>query len=132
MTVDDFVLGLPVLEETDFSNVEPFNLEFANFKESYTATMLINPIKAVKKVAAKKPAVTKEPTIKIAPASLAESKVIEKIAGLHKDGYAVTLKCEGRNKQVKDGECILKYIRANKPIELIGMRSGMAARTVQL
>ena len=88
--------------------------------------------KAVKKVAAKKPVVKKVAVVKVSPASLAESKIIEKIAGLHKDGYAVTLKCEGRNKQVKDGECILEYIRVNKPVELVGMKSGMAARTVQL
>jgi len=84
--------------------------------------------KAVKKAPAKKKAVVK----KVSPATASESKVIEKIAALHKDGFAVTLKCEGRNKQVKCGECIINYIRTNKPIELIGMKSGMAARTVQL
>jgi hypothetical protein len=87
--------------------------------------------KAVKKAPVKKKAVVKK-VVKVSPASLAESKVVEKIAALHKDGFAVTLKCEGRNKQVKAGECILEYIRVNKPIELVGMKSGMAARTVQL
>ena len=84
--------------------------------------------KTVKKAPVKKKAVIK----KVAPASLAESKVIDKITALQEDGFAVTLKCEGRNKQVKPDECILEYIRVNKPVELVGMKSGMAARTVQL
>lgn len=86
--------------------------------------------KSVKKAPVKKKVIAKK--VAVSPASLAESKVIEKIAGLHKAGFAVTLKCEGRNKQVKADECILEYIRVNKPIELVGMKSGMAARTVQL
>lgn len=61
-----------------------------------------------------------------------ESKVIDKLTLLQKDGYSVTLRCEGRQKQVKAGECILAYIRANKPIELVGMQSGTAAKTVPL
>ena len=88
--------------------------------------------KEVKKVATKKPVVKKGAVVKIAPASLAESKIVAEIATLQEAGYAVTLKCEGRNKQVKPNECILEYIRANKPIELIAMKSGSAARTVLL
>jgi hypothetical protein len=86
--------------------------------------------KSVKKAPVKKKVIAKK--VVVSPATLAESKVSDKIAALHKDGFAVTLKCEGRNKQVKEGECILEYIRVNKPIELVGMKSGMAARTVQL
>ena len=86
--------------------------------------------KSVKKAPVKKKVVAKK--VVVSPASLAESKVVEKIAALQESGFAVTLKCEGRNKQVKAGECILEYIRVNKPIELVGMKSGMAARTVQL
>ena len=86
--------------------------------------------KSVKKAPVKKKVVAKK--VAVSPASLAESKVVEKIAALQESGFAVTLKCEGRNKQVKAGECILEYIRVNKPIELVGMKSGMAARTVQL
>ena len=86
--------------------------------------------KSVKKAPVKKKVIAKK--VVVSPASLAESKVIEKIAALQESGFAVTLKCEGRNKQVKPGECILEYIRANKPVELVGMKSGMAARTVQL
>ena len=102
--------------------------------------------KAVKKVAAKKPVVKKVSRVakvvdvskvkpitgKVVMVSKFEGSVLDKVSALIEDGFAVTLKCEGRNKQVKDGECILEYIRANKPIELIGMKSGMAARTVQL
>ena len=71
-------------------------------------------------------------TGKVVMVSKFEDSVLDKIAALQESGFAVTLKCEGRNKQVKSGECVLEYIRANKPIELVGMKSGMAARTVQL
>jgi len=88
--------------------------------------------KTVKKVPVKKAPAVKKVIAKALVATASEGKVIAKIEALQKDGFAVTLKCEGRNKQVKCGECIIEYIRTNKPVELIGMKSGMAARTVQL
>jgi len=84
---------------------------------------------AEKKTAPKK---TKPAVKKVSPATEQESAVIDKIAQLQKDGYSVTLCCEGRNRQVKCGECVIDYIRAHKPVELVGMKSGAAAKVVQL
>jgi len=83
----------------------------------------------VKKTAPKKTA-KKAPAKKVSPMTEFEANLTEQVKMLQKDGFSVTIKCEDRNKQVKQGECVLDYIRANKPMNLIGCKSGAAARTV--
>ena len=85
---------------------------------------------ALKKAAKKAP--VKKPVVKKLAPSEFEARVIVQLNMLRKDGYSITLKCEDRNKQVKEDECIIEYVREHGALELVGCKSGAPVRVVQV
>ena len=89
---------------------------------------------AVKKKAVKKPAVKKAPVkAKVAKEiSVFEQKVLDQVQVLFKEGLTVILECEGRNITIKKSSDVVELVRTFGALNLYGMKSGCAARTVQI
>lgn len=86
--------------------------------------------KAPKKVAPKKAEVKKAPA-KIVPSEF-ELKVLDQVKLLHKEDYHIILECEGRKITIKKDTDLISLLRTYKCLNLIGCKSGCAARTIEV
>ena len=80
--------------------------------------------KPVKRSTLKKEVAKKE---SVSKATISEQNILDHVGKMLADGYSVKMNCAGRHKMCKPGEDLLAYIRANKPYELVGMKSGCQA-----
>ena len=87
-----------------------------------------------KNAAVKKPAAKKAPVkVKVVKEiTVFEQKVLDQVQVLFKEDLTVILECEGRNITVKKSSDVLDLVRNFGALNLYGMKSGCAARTVQI
>ena len=61
-----------------------------------------------------------------------EQKVLDQVQVLFKEDLTVILECEGRNITVKKLSDVVELVRTFDVLNLYGMKSGCAIRTVQI